>query len=114
MQESNNQTSLFTELVNNMPHSLLVANRDGQLTFCNKIIEPTFGGSIQKVLNKSWIDKFEIYKVDKSYQYTIEDMPIARAIRGEMLVGEKMRIKSLVNNDEVYTRMCAYPIELES
>lgn len=113
MQESNITTNLFTELVNHMPHSVLIANRDGELTFCNKVIEPTFGENIISVLKNSWADKFDVYTVDRTYKYTIDDLPITKAIRGELLVGEKMRIKAIGYPNEVYIRMCAYPIEVK-
>lgn len=112
MQENNSiiPIDFYLELINNMPHSVLVTNRNRKLIFYNKILKPTFGESIENLLGDTWVDYFEVYTVDRKHKFTIEDLPIARAIKGEMLIGCKMFIKGDTCKNGMYIKMCAYPI----
>lgn len=109
MQENNQPTDFYLELVNNMPHSVLVTNKDRQIIFCNKVLQPTFGNNVEYMLKDTWIEKFDVYTVDKKHKFNIDDLPITRAIKGELLIAEKMFI--IGNNcDGIFIKMCAYPI----
>jgi PAS domain-containing protein len=99
----------YLELVNNMPHSVVVTDRDRKIIFCNKVLEPTFGEKVQSILRDTWQDSFDIFTVDRVKKYNTETLPIARAIRGETLVGEKMYITGKQCSG-IYIKMCSYPI----
>ncbi|PYX97763.1 MAG: hypothetical protein DMG71_02180 [Acidobacteria bacterium] len=78
----------------NLPVGVMVADADGKLLFFNAAAEKILGGSATKANPAEWGGAYGWYLPDQNTLLVAEQLPLARAIRGEEFSDELIFVRS--------------------
>ena len=78
----------------NLPVGVMVADADGKLLFFNAAAEKILGGSATKANPAEWGGAYGWYLPDQNTLLAAEQLPLARAIRGEEFSDELIFVRS--------------------
>ena len=100
---------LHKAILNSIPYGILVANKDGKFIFWNEVTYKTFKKELINSEQQNWVDDWGVFSVDKKTKYQTEEVPLSRALRGEIVTGEKLCI-STEGRPCVFIKVSAFPI----
>jgi PAS domain S-box-containing protein len=82
------QTTLLQSVLDNMGEGLVAANEFGEFTLWNPAAEKILGHGAAKIATQEWSQHYGMFFPDKVTPFPSEELPLARAIRGERCVVE--------------------------
>ena len=110
--ELQHQIQLMQAIFDSISDGVIVADEHGSLTF-NPSAERIIGGSIDAVPER-WTEEYSIFYPDKVTPIPTEEMPLVRALRGEVTDEMEMFIRTAAKPEGVYISASGGPIRLPS
>jgi PAS domain S-box-containing protein len=96
--ELRQQSSLLQLLIDSIADGVIAADENGNFVLFNPAAENIFGLGSTDALPDEWSGKYGLFLPDRVTPYPTAEIPLARAIRGEV-----------VDDTEVFTRHAAQP-----
>ena len=81
--ELQNQTQLMEAVFNHMSDGVILANKEGQYIMANRTAEQMTGRSLQPVGVRDAVERYGFFLPDEKTPFPADQLPIARALRGE-------------------------------
>jgi PAS domain S-box-containing protein len=97
-QELSQQTSVLRSVLESISDGVVVADRDGHLQRFNAAAQQILGMGVTETLVDEWSERYGCFLPDTVTSYPAHDLPLARAIRGE-----------IVNDAEIFVRHAQRP-----
>ncbi len=88
----NRQNRLTRAVIGGMTEGIAVADADGVIVMANPAAERLLGIVAGDVLDEGWALKHRCLRPDRETPYSLEELPLRRAIRGENLHGETVYV----------------------
>jgi PAS domain S-box-containing protein len=107
------QTIILRSILNSMSEGVLVADAEGKLIHVNPAAERMIGRSLEATLAGTRHAN-EFYRPDRVTRFEPDDMPSARAIRGEEVNDVEMFIRPVAGGNGIYASANARPLRSES
>ncbi len=101
-------------LLDSLTEGVIVADAEGRLRYFNPVAEDILGIGIQDVTPGEWTTTYGCYLPDGQTPFPSEDLPLARALRGEDVHEELLYIKNPMRPEGVIMTVAASPIRDES
>jgi len=108
-----NLTTVGT-LLDSLTEGVIVADRSGQLRYFNPVAEEILGVGVQDVSPEEWTTTYGCYYPDRITPFPSEDLPLARALKGEEVCDELLYIKNPMRPEGVFIKLAASPLRDES
>lgn len=107
------QTRFLQSVLNSMADGVVMADENGAFRVWNPAAEHILGCSpVQRTVGK-WSDDFTTFLPDKVTPYETQDIPLARAIRGESVTGATLLLKRRSQGDDLWLDVSARPLRDE-
>jgi PAS domain S-box-containing protein len=103
-----NQT--LRSILNSLGEGVIVADRDGNFLYFNSAAENILGIGSKNVDQQEWSSVYGTYYPDKVTSYPSEQLPLARAIKGEEVTDELIFIKNPERPEGIYIEISASPL----
>jgi len=100
-------------ILNSLDEGVIIANKNGKFLFFNPVAKKILGIGLKNVKAEEWSKTYGCYYPDKVNPYPSEELPLARALRNEEVIDEKMFIKNPKRSTGVYINVSAAPIKDE-
>jgi PAS domain S-box-containing protein len=107
------QTIILRSILNSMSEGVLVADADGKLIHVNPAAERMIGRPLEATLAGTHHAN-EFYRPDRVARFEPDDMPSARAFRGEDVNDVEMFIRPVAGGDGTYASANARPLRGET
>lgn len=108
---SNIHPALYPKIIDGIPSGMIISDKEGNLIYWNHnatVMLPT-----EKLdTNKSeWVDMYGVFHADRTIKFETEELPLARALRGETVYNEKVFILNEKTGPEGrYLKISTYPV----
>ena len=111
LQALRQQNETLQSILNNLAEGVIVADKNGRFVFFNPVAEHILGIGLQKISQDDWAKVYGTYYLDKTTPYPSDQLPLARAIRGEKVIDEPIFIKNPERPEGVYIEVSASPLK---
>lgn len=111
--EVEEKTRLLDSILENMGEGVIVCDSQGKFVLFNPAAEKILGHSAKDVPPAEWSDVYGVYRQDGVTPYPADFLPLARALRGEYVDNEELRIKRPGASEPVWTEANARPLPSE-
>ena len=102
------QKRLLEAILNSVDIAVTVSNKQGEFVFFNPAARHILGvGPVSGVEN--WTPKYGIYRSDQVTPYPPEELPLARALRGETVHDDELYIRNPEISDDILLCVTATP-----
>lgn len=105
-----NTLKMLQSIIDSVGNGLLVVDHKGQMVFCNRTAEAILGFGMTDLPLPDRVRMFGNYLPDKTTVYPVEDLPIAKAIRGESVNEVEVFIKNENKPEGVSVRTTGRPL----
>ncbi len=102
--------SIAGSLLDSLSEGIIVADVSGQLRYFNPIAEDILGIGVQEVSPDEWTVTYGCFYPDKVTPYPTEELPLARAIRGEEVRDVLLYIENPERPEGVFIKMSGSPV----
>jgi phosphoserine phosphatase RsbU/P len=99
-------------VLNSLTEGVIIADKNGDFLFFNPAAEKILGIGIRDIAQADWTSLYGFYRKDRITPYPHEQLPLARAIRGEEVITEPVFIKNPKRPDGVWISMSASPLKI--
>ncbi|MCJ7800724.1 MAG: SpoIIE family protein phosphatase [Candidatus Marinimicrobia bacterium] len=100
-------------VLNSLTDGVIVADMNGEFLFFNPAAEEILGIGSREVAQANWTSVYGCYQTDRVTPYPSEQLPLARAIRGEEIIDEHIFIRNLERTEGVWISISASPLKDE-
>ncbi len=107
--DSNN--TFLKMVLDNLVDGVIVADNEGDFVLFNQAAEKILGVGALDLSPEEWTEAYGVFKADQVTPYPFEDLPLVRAMQGELVTGELMFIKNSSNPDGRWIDISANPIK---
>ena len=97
-------------ILNSLTDGVIVADQDGKFLFFNPAAERILGIGSRDITPADWTSVYGCYRNDMVTPYPPEQLPLARAIRGEEVTDEHIFIKNPGRPEGVWVSVSASPL----
>ena len=104
------QNSLMDAIFNSISDGVIVANQDGKYVLFNRTARNMAGQDIEDVHISQAPEKFGLFRPDTEEFYPIDELPLARAVKGEYADNVEILIRNPQVPDGVYASISGRPI----
>jgi sigma-B regulation protein RsbU (phosphoserine phosphatase) len=104
------QEETHRAILNSLTDGVIVADQDGKFLFFNQAAERILGIGYRDITPAKWTSVYGCYRTDKVTPYPPEQLPLARAIRGEEVTDEPIYIKNPDQHEGVWISISASPL----
>ncbi|MGC3976387.1 MAG: PAS domain S-box protein [Nitrospira sp.] len=112
-EELREQTRFLQSVLNSMADGVVMADETGTFRVWNPAAEQILGSVPAKRTVGHWSDDFTIFRPDGHTPYPVQDIPLARAIRGESVTGATLFLKRRSQGDDLWLDVSARPLRDE-
>lgn len=91
-QEQRRQHGVLQSVLDNMAEGVIVSDRDGRLILFNPAADQMYGLPVRNDHPAEWPQAFGLYRPDGVTPYPAEQLPMARALRGEACDGVAVHV----------------------
>ncbi|MDZ7723757.1 MAG: SpoIIE family protein phosphatase [candidate division KSB1 bacterium] len=96
-------------ILNNLTEGIIVADTDGQFIYFNPVAEKILGIGAQNIKPSEWTPVYGCYYQDTTTPYPSEQLPLARALRGET-AHDQLYIHNTARTDGAHIDITASPL----
>ena len=96
-------------VLNSLTDGVIVSDMKGEFLFFNPAAEKILGIGSRDIAQSNWTSVYGCYRTDKTTPYPSEELPLARAIRGEEIVDEHIFIRNPERTEGVWISISASP-----
>ena len=93
-QELQRQSGILRSILDSMADGVIVADQDGHFLLWNPAAERIIGIGQQDVPPEKWSSVYGCFEIDGKTPYPSEELPLARAIRGESTDGTVLYVRN--------------------
>jgi len=97
-------------VINSLSDGVIITDKDGNFKLFNPVAKDILGIGLQEVNPSEWTSIYGCYYPDKVTPYPSEQLPLARAIKGEVTNDELLFIKNPERQNGVYITISACPL----
>lgn len=108
--ESKISIETYKKIIDKIPYGVIIADKEGKIIFWNEISYKTFKEDLIHSPLKHWVEDWGVYTADKKTKFKTEELPLVRALNGEIVTGEKLFIKNDGIKEGTYIKVSAFPI----
>jgi PAS domain S-box-containing protein len=110
-QRSAQDSDTMRAIFNSLAEGVIVADKKGKFTLFNTAAERILGLGAMDLALEQWSHVYGIYRLDEVTPYPSEELPLARAIKGEEVIDELLFIKNESRPQGLYVNVSASPIK---
>jgi PAS domain S-box-containing protein len=92
-EELHKQTGILKSVLNNIGEGIVVADMEGKFLIWNPAAEHLVGQGPTTEPMKKWSDHYRVFLPDQVTPYPADQLPLARAIRGESVTGDEQFLR---------------------
>jgi PAS domain S-box-containing protein len=108
------QTGILKSVLTNIGEGVVVADMEGKFLIWNPAAERLVGrGPTTEPMNK-WSDHYRVFLPDQITPYPADQLPLARAIRGESVTGDEQFLRRSDIPDGIWLSVSGRPLVDES
>ncbi|MFS8066235.1 MAG: STAS domain-containing protein [Byssovorax sp.] len=111
--ELQNQKTLLEATLNNLVDGVALANQEGVLVRFNPAAERILGLGTVDAPQGDWTHVYGLYRPDGLTLFPPDELPLARALRGETITGEEMFSRSTQRSEGAFLVVSASPVLAE-
>ncbi len=104
------ENETLQSILNSLGEGVIVADSDGNFLYFNPTAEKILGLGSQNVDIEEWSAVYGTFYPDKVSKYPSEQLPLARAIKGETVSNELIFIKNPERPEGVFIEVSANPL----
>jgi PAS domain S-box-containing protein len=108
--EARKQDRMFRAVCHNLAEGVCIADAKGKLVFCNDSAERILGLRPSELEVDDWSKVIGLYRPDTTTLYPAQELPLARALHGEVLSGEELFIRNAERPDGLWVSVNASPL----
>ncbi len=97
-------------ILNSLGEGVIVADQNGKFLYFNPTAEKILGIGLVDVLTIDWSSVYGIYYPDKITPYPSEQLPLARAIKGETVSNDLIFIRNSRRPEGIFIEVSAWPM----
>ena len=101
-------------VLNSLTDGVIVSDLRGEFLFFNPAAEKILGIGSRDITQSNWTSVYGCYRTDKTTPYPSEELPLARAIRGEEIIDEHIFIRNPERIEGVWISISASPLNDEN
>ncbi len=101
-------------ILNNLTEGVVVADKNGNFLFFNPVAEKILGIGQKNISSAEWSTVYGTFYPDKSSVYPSQELPLARAIRGEEVLNEPIFIRNRERPEGVLIEVSGRPLKDEN
>jgi signal transduction histidine kinase/CheY-like chemotaxis protein len=105
------QTKLLQSILDSMGDGVLAVDENGQMVLLNPAAEGMMGPGSVRTPHSHWSETYGIYHPATGSLYPPNDLPLARAIRGETADGVELHIRNPRRNGDVFVSVNVRPLK---
>jgi phosphoserine phosphatase RsbU/P len=103
-------SSCLQAIINSVADGIVVADKNGSLLSFNQAAERILGIGSKEIAMADWSSVYGCYQSDKKTPYLPEQLPLARALRGEQVNKELIFIRNPLRPEGLWINISASPI----
>ncbi len=104
------QTLMLQSVLDSMTEGLVAADMQGKFTIWNPAAEKILGRGATDLSSREWIEHYDLYLADKVTPFPTDQLPLLRALRGEVTTAE-MFVRNPAVADGVWIEASASPLK---
>jgi signal transduction histidine kinase/response regulator RpfG family c-di-GMP phosphodiesterase len=108
------QTKILRSVLDSMGDGVLVADETGKMLLLNPAAEQLVGRGAENTPQSEWVERYGIYLPETATPYPVDQLPLARAMRGEIADGIELYIRNAVKPDGMFVSVNVRPIKDDS
>lgn len=108
-----NQNNLLRSIINNLADGVIVADQNGVFICFNQAAQDILGIGSRDVAPAEWTSLYGCYFSDRKTPYPAQQLPLARALRGEKVEKEVLFIRNSARPEGVFIQVNARPMQDE-
>lgn len=93
------ERSRLKAIIDSLPVGLWMTDSDGKITFVSEMAESIWGGKAPRASSIGEYGKYEAHWADTGISIVPQDMPLARALEGEIIRDQEIEIKRFDGRD---------------
>lgn len=105
-----NQTEILKSILNNMGDAVIVADQNYKFLIFNPAAEKMFGTGASETQAAGWSRSYGLYQPDEVTPFPPEELPMARAIRGEECRDVEVFVRHEQAPKGLWTRVSGRPL----
>lgn len=105
-----NQNNLLRSIINNLADGVIVADQNGVFICFNQAARDILGIGSRDVAPAEWTSLYGCYFSDRKTPYPAQQLPLARALRGEKVEKEVLFIRNSARPEGVFIQVSAKPM----
>jgi len=104
------QRTLLESILNSCSDAVIVVDRSGKTILSNPAAARLHHGASAAALSEEWPRTFGIYKPDKETLFSLEELPLSRALRGESTDGMEIYVRPSDRDEGRYVLAAGRPL----
>ena len=112
-EELRQQKEILQSILGSMGDGVAVADENGKFLFFNPAAEQIMGLGATDVPPAEWTKRYGVYLPDTITPYSPEDLPLARAMRGEAVDGAELFVRNPNTPGGVWVNVTGRPLKHE-
>lgn len=104
------ENEILQSILNSLGEGVIVADRDGHFLYFNPTAENILGIGLEEIASSAWSTVYGTYYPDQVTPYPSDQLPLARAIRGELISNELIFIRNPQRPEGVLIEVTASPM----
>jgi PAS domain S-box-containing protein len=104
------QTRMLQLVLDNMGEGLIAADEEGKFFIWNEAAKKLMGRDAYDLPSEQWTTHYRVFLPDEITPYPADDLPLARALRGESVEVELI-VERTEGDDKVWLEVAARPIK---
>ncbi len=108
------QTKILRSILSSMSDGVLATDESGNMVLLNPAAEQMMGRGAAGTHQSEWVERFGIYEPGTGNPYPIENLPLSRAMRGEIADGIELYIRNQKRPDGMFVSVNVRPLKDDS
>ncbi len=108
------QSQILNSILSSMEDGVVVADEHGRFLLFNRAAKQILGLGAMESDPTEWSQRYGLYMPDQATPYPPQDLPLARAMRGESVLGTEVFVRNEKSPDGVWTSANARPLRNEA
>jgi PAS domain S-box-containing protein len=105
------QTKILRSVLDNMGDGVLVADENGKMVLLNPAAEHMVGPGAKEIPRSQWSELFGIYRPGTTLLYPADELPLARAMRGETADGIELYVRNPQKPEGMFANVSVRPLK---